>query len=133
MGVQSGPLTARPIMDLIYTVAIARSVTTKPPTSLSPVDAWELVAKSVKCDIAPLSDEIFFLQSGTENVATHVLHFYADQDIRVLDRVHFYTNRRLAGPVGSWYAIKDVMQPTESLAFVRCHAFITDAPKGVSV
>ena len=128
MPISAGNLSGRPLMDLMYKVKIARPSESTSTTTIDPALTYTILPALVRCDIMPLADQDYFAQAGMENIATHVLHFYAKTDIRPRDKVQFVTNRRLAGPVGSWYEIMDYLGPAETIAYIRCHARLTDAP-----
>jgi hypothetical protein len=129
MPIQAGTFLQGPLMELTFEVMVAREREMRRPTDLDTTKTWTVLPRHVRCDIAPLTDQEYFLQAGTENVATHAIHFYANEDIRVRDRVQFRTSRRLSGPIGTWYEIMQVVAPTETIAYVRAYAKSTDAPK----
>jgi hypothetical protein len=121
-------------MELTFRVQLAE-MTLTPPTgkNTSSTKAWTMTNKVYPCDIAPLKDDIYFLQTGVENLITHVIHFYANTDINVRDVVKVLSSFRLAGPVGSWFEIRERLEPTETIAFVRCYAMIVDPPRPLTV
>lgn len=128
MSFSAGSLTVRPFMDLTFEVLKAREILMRVPTSIDTVKSWTIYKRHIKCDIMPVNDTVYFTQTGTTNIATHTLHFRANEDILPHDRVQFLSSRRLAGPVGSWYEVMEVLQPTETMAYIRAHCKITDAP-----
>lgn len=131
MSVRAGTLSPRPLMELTYKVAIARITTqTRTAGKVTPVDTWSQLQATVVCDVAPLRDDLRFAQAGADVIATHVIHFFARTDIREKDRIKVLTNRRLAGPINSWYEIVTRLEPAETLAYVKCFALLTDKPPG---
>lgn len=130
MGITAGNFSPRTYMDLTFEVLVASFTVSRVATKMDTQQVWTIGTRHVRCDIMPLEDNSMFLQSGTQNIATHVLHFYANETINVRNRVKFIRSKRLAGPVGSWYEIMSVLQPTEGIAYIRAHAQITDAPGG---
>lgn len=129
MPVNAGSLALRPLMDLTFRVSIARMQTSAPTgRNMAVTNTWTLNPRLIPCDIAPLKDDLYFAQSGTENIATHTIHFYANTDVNPKDIVHVLSSRRLAGPIGSWFEIQTRLEPTETLAYVRCYARVTDEP-----
>jgi len=124
----AGTFSPRPYMDLTFEVLVASFVVQRVATKMDTQQVWTVGTRHVRCDIMPLADETRFLQTGQQTIATHVLHFYANETINVNNRVKFIRSKRLAGPVGSWYQILSVLQPTENIAYIRAHAQITDAP-----
>lgn len=133
MGIHAGTLNIRPLMELTYEVRIARANEARGVGRIESTKMWALLGSVVRADIAPIIDEILYAQAGAATVATHILHFFARQDVRPGDRVQFITNRRLAGPIGAWFDIMDRTEPAETLAYVRCHARLTDSPPGLIV
>ena len=132
MGVHAGTLSPMPLMELTYEIVIARITgQTRTPGKTTPVDTWTQFPPLIPCDVAPIKDELRFSQSGADVIATHAVHFYARTDIREKDRIQVITNRRLAGPIGSWYEIITRLEPAETIAFVKCFARLTDKPPGI--
>ena len=128
--IRAGTLSPRPYMDLIFKVQRARATQATPVgRNMSLTETWVLNPRSIPCDIMPIADQVYFLQAGQDNIATHTLHFYAGTDIRPKDKVKVLSSVRLAGPIGSWFNIEARIEPTESIAFVRCYARISDSPK----
>lgn len=127
---KAGSFSAAPLMELTYEVQLARS-TSSIGTGMDTAQNWEIFNRHIRCDIHPLNDEMYFQQTGVENVATHVIHFFANEDIRPRDKVKFLSNRRIAGPIGSWYEITAVLEPSETIAFIRAYARITDEPEDI--
>jgi hypothetical protein len=132
MGIRAGSLARRPQMNLTFEVRLARKVLTRVATNIDTTATWTELPRRIMCDIMPLQDETYFLQSGEQTIASHSIHFHAREDIRISDLVQFVHSRRLAGPVGSWYEILRVLAPTETLAYIRAYAFLTDAPTGLT-
>lgn len=128
MTIRSGPLSAMPFMVLPYEVQVARPTMSRTTSQMVAKENWVLLPVRLPCDIAPLRDDLRFLQGSAQNLVTHELSFYARTDIRPRDRIKVLSNRRLAGPIGSWFEISDRMEPAETIAYVYCHAYITDSP-----
>lgn len=133
MGIHAGTLNIRPLMELTYEARISRATQSRVLGKIESVKMWALVGSIVRCDIAPLTDEILYSQTGAAVVATHIVHFFSRQNVLPGDRIQFITNRRLAGPIGAWFEIMDRTEPSETLAYVRCHARLTDAPPNLIV
>lgn len=116
-------------MNLPFMVQVARA--TSSSGSLGPNKTWAMLPAQVACDVLPLKDEMYFLQSGTQGIATLTFHFYAGTDIRVGDRVVMLPPDNVVGMPGSWYDITERMAPSDVLAYIRCFARVTDKPPGV--
>src|SRR5271166_5949662 len=109
MPINAGNLSPRPGMDFMFEVILARVTSSTQPsgTTIGAPQTWTQFARHIKCDVAPMRDELYFQQTGAVTMATHLLHFFPGTDIRPKDRVTIYSSRRLAGMVGSWYLITD--------------------------
>ncbi len=117
------------MMQLTFEVIRARMTTVAPSgTQMSPAQTWTKSGRHFRCDIDPLRDELKFAQAGATTIATHICHFFADADILPKDRIQIYSSKRLAGPIGSWYLITEVVEPTETIAYQRAYAIISSNP-----
>jgi hypothetical protein len=132
MSLRAGTFSSRPYMDLTFEVIVGRATLAHSAISIDTVETWTALPRRLRCDIAPFSDYTYFQQSGQQTIATHVIHFYANEDIREKDRVQFVHAQRLAGLVGSWYEIQRVLTPTETIAYTRAYASVIDAPIGIT-
>jgi hypothetical protein len=120
-------------MDFMFEIQVARMTTAEPSgTTIAPVQTWYYMSHHIRCDVNPLSDDLLFMQSGADTVATHIVHCFADTDIQPKDRITILSSKRLAGPVGQWFLITAVVRPTETIAFVRAHAVSSDKPPGLT-
>lgn len=130
MPVNAGSISYRPAMLLPFKVSIARSASSgQTGRNMGLTTTWTLVQQFVSADVMPLTDDIYFLQQGVENIATHVIHFYAGTDILPKDNLQVLSSIRQAGPIGSWFEITTRVEPADSsIAYVRCHGRLTDAP-----
>lgn len=76
------------------------------------------------CDIAPIKDDVVMLQSGQQDMRTHIIHFQPGTDVRVRDQAIIVYAPRPGnfGNIGETYLILDVLEPSEDLAYIRCRA-----------
>jgi hypothetical protein len=120
-------------MQLTFRVLLSRFVTiASTGLQVGNSSQWTLFPQVIQADIAPLKDELYFMQSGATNIATHVYHFNANTDVNPKDRLYVLSSVRLAGPIGSWFEITERVEPTETLAFVRCYGRLTDCPPTIT-
>lgn len=135
MSVRAGTRSIGPLMELTYQVVVARiTAQTRVAGRINPTDSWSQLNQPIPCDVAPLRDDLRFAQSGSDVLATHVLHFYTGTDIREKDRVKVISNWRFAGPIGSWYEITSRLEPSDGMiGFVKCYAVLSDKPPGLIV
>lgn len=116
-----------PQMDLPFLVTLARP-TRSNTGGIDPKATWVFFNEPLRCDAFPLSDEMLFAQSGTQNIATIVFHFYYNQDVRVRDRVQLQFIDSVVGDPGAWYEIQHLERPHDVLSYLRAHGRVSDAP-----
>lgn len=114
-------------MSLPYIVTLARSALGA-SGGIQQKKTWTFFQAPLRCDAFPLKDDLYFLQSGIENAATVVFHFYYDQDIKERDRVHFPDMSAIAGMPNSWFELTEVFRPRDLLQFIRAYGRVVDTP-----
>lgn len=131
MSIAAGQLNAtldHPQMDLRFLVQLARESSTTGP-GIQPKASWtNPLYTRVPCDGAPIKDDLYFAQSGAENVSQIIFHFYYLQDVQENDRVQFIDIAPPVGMDGAWFQIQQVFRPRNVLQYLRAYGRVIDAP-----
>lgn len=117
----------RPQLDLRFVIRVARA-TESTGGGFSPTKTWAYITGQIPAFITPLRDELYFLQSGTQNIAQVECFFHYGVDIKVSDRIVMLAPDNIAGIPGGWFEITERLAPVAILAHVRCYARATDNP-----
>ncbi len=120
---RNGSITSKPIMDLVYECMIFRSSNTYTGAGSLKV-SYALLPGVTPCDIAPMTDELYMLEIGQQDVITDVLHLPAGTNIKVRDAVKIVSSRTGFGPVGLSFYVRDVLLPSETISYVRCRVSV---------
>jgi hypothetical protein len=126
MSISQGKLTgmqALPAMVLQYGGQIQRLSATY--TQLGSMSSeYTTISTVYPCDVAPMADNVVMSQNGQQSYLTHILHFEPGTDIRDRDQVKIIYSPQPGsyGDIGDVFFISEVVQPSESLAYIRCRA-----------
>ena len=124
---RNGSITSKPIMSLEYECQVWRSSSIYTATG-SLIVAYAATPGIIQCDVSPLTDMIYMLESGQTDVVTHSVHLPAGTNIKVRDAVKVISSKTGFGPIGLSFYVKDVLLPSELISYVRCRVTIGEDP-----
>lgn len=118
-----GGMLSGPRMQLAFECFIKRAQTVV--TALGSSDTIYAALNNsapVPCDISPMSDLLIVSQPGQQETLTHVIHFEAGTDVQLRDVVTISNGPQSLAYLGQSFYVAEVLQPSESIAYIRCHA-----------
>ena len=130
MSIAAGQLNSTltlPTLDLPFTVILSRA--TEQSGGLQPKKVWAQRSAQVRCYASPLRDELLFMQAGQQNASTVVFYFYANEDIKVHDRVKFLNMPAVVGAPDAWFELQQRFAASDNLRYIRCLGMVTDIPR----
>jgi hypothetical protein len=127
-----GPLIGTnsiPFMRLEYGASLRRPVATYSGIGSLSSQFTDLPGV-LPCDLAPMTDSLVFAQAGQQSTLTHIIHFQPGTDVRDRDEcvIVYAPQPGNYGNVGDTYIILSVIQPSETIAYIRCRAFKAKVP-----
>jgi hypothetical protein len=124
---RNGTFQSKPIMDLVYECAIYRSSSSYTGAGSLRL-SYALLPGITPCDVSPLTDMTRFLEAGQTEVITHSVHLPAGTIVQTRDAIKILSSRTGFGPIGITFFVSDVLLPSESISYVRCHATVGKEP-----
>ena len=79
-------------------------------------------AAPIPCDVTPVSDMLLVSQVGQTEQMTHIIHFEAGTNVQARDEIVITKAPRDLQFVNRKFYIFDVLEPSETIAYIRCHA-----------
>lgn len=123
MGLSAGTIGgygAQPAMELTFQALVYRPSQTRTPIG-GANRVYAVLPGPIPCDVMPVTDEIRMLQSGQNEIVTHIMHFAENTDIQPKDCIKIVSHRRLGSAlVGAYFYVSEELQPSEYYGFVRC-------------